>query len=268
MGIGFKHGSGGGSLNFDVIAYATEALLLAAAPMENTIGIVSDVPVSGWAFGASAPENPNEGMVWIRTGITSAVAFNALKTNALWVCPIDAKQYIGGAWVNVTAKSYQNGTWVSWLLWLVQAGNAQQAVTPTPVYAADNLYKASATITQGNGTLDVAVAPDTNGVDGSCILFFPLNDLSPFSALSLTGYYSGFAIDPTEVKLGIWSAATGARVTDNLIASSGKLTGKESTVTIDLSEVAPGKYYAGVAITSSLAGMVHIKEIFADQKEV
>mgnify|MGYP003291275045 CR=1 FL=1 len=37
------------------------------------------------------------------------------------VYPLNAKQYVGSAWIDVTAKSYQNGEWVNWILYL--AGN-------------------------------------------------------------------------------------------------------------------------------------------------
>ena len=43
MGYGFKASAGGGShLNFSVKTYASEEALLAAAPKENTIGVVTD----------------------------------------------------------------------------------------------------------------------------------------------------------------------------------------------------------------------------------
>lgn len=54
------------------------------------------------------------GQAWILTGASSQVAFNALKKNWLYVYPISAKQYVNGAWVDKTAKSYQGGKWVEW----------------------------------------------------------------------------------------------------------------------------------------------------------
>ena len=55
-----------------------------------------------------------EGTVWILTGTSSAAEFNALKKNSITVYPISAKQYVSGAWVTKTAKSYQDGAWTEW----------------------------------------------------------------------------------------------------------------------------------------------------------
>ena len=111
MGWGIGNIGGGTSLNFTVKAYATEAALLAATPKENTIGIITTTAINGWIFSAVEPTEPVEGIVWISTGTSSAIEFNALKKNAIQVYPISAKQYVGGAWINVTVKSYQDGGW-------------------------------------------------------------------------------------------------------------------------------------------------------------
>lgn len=112
MAKGFKHGAGGGgaSLNFKVVGNPQPA-----SPEENTIWIDTDIPIAGYYFSATQPEEAVEGMVWITTGTYSPVAFNALKKNGITVYPISAKQYVSGAWVTVSAKSYQNGAWVDWL---------------------------------------------------------------------------------------------------------------------------------------------------------
>jgi hypothetical protein len=63
-----------------------------------------------------------EGTVWITTGATSPVAFNALKKNSIQVYPISAKQWIGGAWLDKTAQTYQCGKWCDWALVLYSYG--------------------------------------------------------------------------------------------------------------------------------------------------
>lgn len=115
MAKGFKKG-GYNPLNFKVVAYATEEDLNAATPKENTIGVITAVPISTWTFSATEPTEPMEGMVWIYTGATSPVAFNALKKNGIQVFPVFAKQYIGGTWVEKTEKSWQNGEWSEWAI--------------------------------------------------------------------------------------------------------------------------------------------------------
>lgn len=125
-------GGGGGGLNFKIIAYATESELLADTAKKNTIGVVTTNKINAWAFSPEQPASMLDGGVWISTGTSSTVMFNALKEKkgAILVCPIFAKQYVSGAWVDVKAKSYQNGKWVNW--WngeLYINGNQFEAVT-------------------------------------------------------------------------------------------------------------------------------------------
>lgn len=106
-------GGGGTSLNFAVKAYATEAELLAAKPKENTIGIITETPITSWIFSATEPSPAVPGQVWITTGTSSTVAFNALKKNGILVYPLSAKQYVGGVWVSRNSQIYQGSTWKS-----------------------------------------------------------------------------------------------------------------------------------------------------------
>lgn len=132
MAKGFKHGPGGTSLNFDVKTYPSAETLLAATPKENTIGIITTTPIAGWIFSATEPEGLAEGIVWILTGVSSPVEFNALKKNGIDVYPTSVKQYVNGAWVDLTAKSYQNGEWVEWWVWdgeLYDSGNQYEEYT-------------------------------------------------------------------------------------------------------------------------------------------
>lgn len=123
-------GGGGGGLNFDVVAYDTEEALLAATPKENTIGIITTTAISSWIFSATEPETPEEGVVWISVATSSAVAFNALKKNGIQVYPLSAKQYVSGAWVDVTAMSYQGGEWGEWFPgYLYYKGNEFEETT-------------------------------------------------------------------------------------------------------------------------------------------
>ena len=112
---GFGGGGGGSVLNFDVKDFRTEAELLASAGKENRIGVVTPVPMTNWIFSATQPAEPVEGVVCFSTGTSSTVEFNALKKNGIQVYPLSAKQYVSGAWANVTAMRYQNGKWVNWL---------------------------------------------------------------------------------------------------------------------------------------------------------
>lgn len=122
-------GGGSGGLNFKVVGYATEAELLADTPKENTIGIITTNKITGWMFAAADPAEPVEGMVYITTGTDSDIAFNALKKNGIQVYPLSAKQYVSGAWVDVTAMSYQGGEWQNWVTYLYNEGDKCSDIT-------------------------------------------------------------------------------------------------------------------------------------------
>lgn len=125
MAKGFKHGAGGGSsLNFKVVGNPQPA-----NPKENTIWVNTSTTITSYVFSATQPTG-SAGMVWIATGTSSALEFNALKKNGIQVYPISAKQYVSGKWVYKTAKSYQGGEWVEW--WdggLFVNGNQYESVT-------------------------------------------------------------------------------------------------------------------------------------------
>ena len=102
-------GGGGGGLNFKVICNPQPS-----TAKENTIWIDTD-RINNTHFSATQPENMADYDVWITTGTSSTVAFSATKKNPIMVYPISANQYIGGALVNKTAKSWQDGEWAEWI---------------------------------------------------------------------------------------------------------------------------------------------------------
>lgn len=117
-GTGNIGGGGGASLNFKVVGGTTAP----SNPKENTIWVNTDAEISSWVFSATEPESPEEGMLWISTDTSSPVEFNALKKNSIQVYPLSAKQYVGGALVGKTAKTYQGGTWVDWITYIYNMG--------------------------------------------------------------------------------------------------------------------------------------------------
>lgn len=108
MAKGFKHGAGGPGLNFKVIGNPQPE-----TAKENTIWVDTD-KINNYYFSAEQPENMVEYDVWFLIGRYSTVAFSAIKKNPVMVYPLSAKQYVNGALVDVTSKSYQGGKWVDW----------------------------------------------------------------------------------------------------------------------------------------------------------
>lgn len=113
----------GAGLNFSVYGYESEEKLLSDTPGENIIGIITDTTITSWIFSAEQPQEVADGLVWIKTGSSGEAAFNALKKNGIYVYPISANQYISGAWVSVTAKSFIGEAWTEWLTYLYNKGD-------------------------------------------------------------------------------------------------------------------------------------------------
>ena len=124
MSMTINAAGGGVGLNFSIVCDVTQP-----TPKENMIWVNTGTPLNGFAFASSAPAAPLNGMVWILTASGSAVAFNAAKKGTLMVYPVMCKQYINGAWVDVTAKSYINGAWTDWIVYLYSPGNPHEELT-------------------------------------------------------------------------------------------------------------------------------------------
>lgn len=153
---------GGASLNFAVKAYPTEEALNAATPKENTIGVIVDY-ITGWTFGAEQPETTEAGAVWISTGNTSPVKFNALKKNALMVYPGSVMYYNGTEWKNVDAYIYQNGAWVkfslAWDGYYFKDGNQYEYITGGWTSDGYKYYNSA----MNPGTVDTTLSIKSNG---------------------------------------------------------------------------------------------------------
>ena len=119
-----KAEGGGAGLNFKVVGNPQPT-----SPSENTIWLNTEVPIASWYFQAEQPENMAEGDVWFATGASRSVEFNALKKNGIQVYPLSAKQMVSGALVDKTAKSWQGGKWVEWILYLYNRGDTCDGIT-------------------------------------------------------------------------------------------------------------------------------------------
>lgn len=184
--------AGGGSAAVHLVSRLTEP-----TPSEGLIWIVSDTRVKGWVFAADVPEGV-EGRVWIKTGSSSSVAFNAITGNVLQVYPISASQYIGGEWVDVEAKTYLNGEWVAWRVWLVDngfdkpenSGGWQAAVKRLTNFGFSTTPSLS--IADGTFAFSISSGGDYTGYSGIVISKADI-DVSSFSKLRCTGYATSSA---------------------------------------------------------------------------
>lgn len=180
-------GGGSGGLNFKVVSYATEEELLADAPAENTIGVVTTTPITARVFSATEPQSLIEGAVWFLVGTNSPAAFNALKAkkDAVMVYPMSAKQSVSGVLVDVVAKSYIGENWVDW--WngeLYEYGDELVAVTGGWVEYSGN--KKVPVITRGANSLKFETVSSGYNVS---IQTRNLIDMTEYSALNYVGTF-------------------------------------------------------------------------------
>lgn len=110
-----RRGGSGGGLNFNIVGGTSTP----SSPKENTIWVNTSAAVSDWVFSTAQPATPTSNMVWFKTNNGGTVAFNAVKKNGIWVYPAVCKQFVAGAWIDKTAKTYQNGAWQDWYLQVI-----------------------------------------------------------------------------------------------------------------------------------------------------
>ena len=258
----YMHGFGGGTgMNFRVRAYASEELL-PATERENTIAVITDQKITQWEFSPSAPGNPVEGMVWFLTGTTSPAAFNALKKNSVMIYPLSAKQYVGGSWIDKTAKSYLNGVLVDWIPAgaLIWEGKDCTALTGGWVAEGKKYGDASAetptapTVTQDGKFTDIRLS--ASGQSGN---FRTKNKISltGFTKIVATGEFCNKSTS-SHNGLVVWSSMDGTCSYDNRVAEVNVPEGgvvTELSLPINLT----GEYYVGFFLNSYGGAPVYAK---------
>lgn len=148
-------GGGGGELNFAIVGGLTQP----TSPRENTIWVKTETSIPSWVFSPTVPTNPEAGMVFFKTALTSSVGFNALRKNEIAVLPTSAQQYVGGKWANVEAHVFIGGTWVQFsreTLYLYIDGDDCYALT-------GGWEAVKGTLTKGENAMTLAVSNNTTG---------------------------------------------------------------------------------------------------------
>lgn len=197
---------GGGGLNFSIVGGTTQP-----TGKENLIWVNTNTAITSWEFSATEPTSPVEGMVWFATGTFANAPINAIKKNGIWIYPTNSSQYIGGEWANKTSKTYQNGSWIDWALYLYLLGDEFIDVTNGwqnrawawgSNYATDLSYS---TLTRNNDNLRCYFKSTRTNIYSS-VVFEIKNDVDVSS-------YSNLCIDYTMTKNndGYCSIAVGDR---------------------------------------------------------
>jgi len=185
-----------------------------------------------------------EGLVWIKTGTLSPVEFNALKKNGIQVYPLSAMQYVSGAWTDVTAQSYQNGSWRGW--WngeLYILGDVYESVTGGWIGTEEINYEGWGTclptVTDNGDSVHIVPSAKSSSVYRASSKI----DLTNFDTLYFTGILQNND-GGSNTRLCIWKPH-GFDLSDNLAAYiGGSTTGNDTTHTLDISELT-GEYYIG-----------------------
>lgn len=175
-------GGGGTSLNFKVVGNPQPN-----NPSNNTIWLNTDVPITRWLLSPTEPSSSESGMAWITIGSSGPVSFNALKKNGIQICPISAKQYINGAWVDKTAKSWQDGKWVDWIVYLFNNGDNETVSGGWSAVASsyNGLSGGTPTLTVKGDSL---VCDNNNGSIGYLKHNNPV-DLTPYNTVHISGTF-------------------------------------------------------------------------------
>lgn len=176
-------GGGGTALNFRVVGGTTAP----SNPKENTIWVNTSTPITDWVFSATQPTAAS-GRVWISTGTSSSVEFNALKKNNVMVYPMSAKQMVSGTLKDVTAKSYQGGKWVEWFDYDYLFNYGRQPYTWSPsTMRRDEVDAVSVpTVTvEDDGSVLVTYKGTSSAVAAGLYASDDAIDLSGFTALKL-----------------------------------------------------------------------------------
>ena len=247
MAKGFRQGTTGNALDFRMIGYATEAELQAASPRDNTIGVITQIPITGWILSREEPETTEEGTVWVLLTEKSVASFNPLKKNCIPINPLMARQRKNGIWMDVPAMSRKYGVWMPWWNgYLYHQGNTCDLVTEGwKGYAYVSYDSGSSayapTVTFQEDSMKVVLSKPSSGYRGGTVFTEKAVDVSLYRKLkirvmSLTGLTTGMVnIGLSATKENGYTQIAGAEITEM------------GDVTLDLSDIT-GAYYVCLRI--------------------
>lgn len=184
------------------------------------------------------------GQVWIKTSILSPVEFNALKKNNITLYPAQAYQWTGTSWEVKPAKTYQNGAWKDWEMYLYNYdklgytwNTAGKVISSS--YGGDPT--APTVTTNSSGVMNIK---QPESYDCGIAYISEKIDLTNYKTLTFNGKITTDSDHLERARLCIWSSL-GTYVTTNLVAE--KQATVNGTATIDISSLS-GSYYIGFAV--------------------
>jgi hypothetical protein len=217
---------------------------------ENTVWVNTEIAINSYTFSSIEPENPAEGMIWIMTSTVSATPIDISDKNTIIIYPILCQQYISGAWVTKTAKTYQDGQWKDWCKYLYNYGVTDLEIT----FSTD-------TFSAGSLETDYIHMEATNKYNGSVYMnCTPAINLTPYTIAKIeienTGSYATMTIG--------FGATVGALDEANW-SYQGELA--KQTVTIDISSLSDDHYLSASRVTNSDSRAVGVTKIWSIRLE-
>ena len=211
---------------------------------ENIVVVVSDVPMTNWMLSPRAPEGSprKDGDVWLQYS-TANGNFNLLKSNALMVIIISAKQYVDGEWVEREFEVHQGGgqeSNFSGILYL--DGDKFDDLSFT--------YNSYLTITEKTDHLYVYLSANTQGI-GYTVKSY---DLTSYNKLVMK--YESMSASTT-CGVGVYKSRSQIKA-----AASSNTSG---TVTLDISSLT-GEHELGITMTANDGGKTMRVTYFALEK--
>ena len=237
-------------INYSIVGSLTEP----ANPTQNMIWVETDTPIGKTFFVNNTPsETFVDGDIWIYTGNTSSVSFNALKIGDVYmnaIYPIFVKQYINGAWVNVVAKTYQDGEWVDWTLLLYDNGNEFIDITGGWVakkipLTSSNSQSATPSITRNADSIQFKLSG--TGGTGGAVHMANKRDVTDRRTISFYGNTNG--TERSTIHLSLWTEF-GSNTDENLVLNKSLHeipNFREMPVILDVSALS-GEYYVGARL--------------------
>ena len=208
-------------------------------PTENMIWVQTEDDITEYVFSRKEPI-AMDGLVWIYTGAVSNVGFASMKFDNIYmhdVYPISAKQYIGGAWVDKTAKIWQGGAWVDW--WdgtLYYASNAYEEITggwTNSGYTFNGIACGSVVNKDGKLTFN-STSGSTYPGGGTALKV----DISDYNIIRFIGYSNTSAESP---RVGVYSGKNLSSAVAHALLEGGSF-----EKTVDISNLKDSYYIGGM----------------------
>lgn len=249
-------------LNFEVIAYESE-LLLPAIARENTIAVITDVPISSYSIAGAEPSDPKDGMVWLQSSASSLVELRVTKNNSIVIFVAGGKQYINGVWEPVTVKVFQNGAWSVFEMILYDAGDLCSEITGGYQTVATGYGLGAGavpnTVTYGASSVIIKSQYDTSNGAGGIWITKKKIDVTPYKSLKMTGTLKAGSISGHAYAgvagLCLLTSASASIPWNTVVAASNSAyseNGAETTLnnpTVDVSAL-KGEFYIGIGLYS------------------